>query len=171
MLTCGNYERSGDICYPVGLPAKSGVAAASLPCPRPRQHRVCRRAQPLCAIRKKGTQAMARLAREMGWSIFYRPASFCQINSGGKRPRAAGGCPLSQKAKRAQHSCSAPFLSINSEYGLANLDVARPINARNQQMIQSGWTICGSAQPFFLVVVIGSVPCRNKHVFGPWRLK
>ncbi|WP_281984541.1 glutaminase A [Thalassorhabdomicrobium marinisediminis] len=75
MLTCGLYNESGDFAFEVGLPAKSGVGGGLL-ISVPYQASIAIWTPGLNA---KGNPMIAiylakRIADEMGWSIFAKPA-------------------------------------------------------------------------------------------------
>lgn len=71
MLTCGQYDGSGDFAYSVGLPGKSGVGGGLLVI-APGQASIAVWSPGLNVYGNShlGTLAVERLARETGWSIF-----------------------------------------------------------------------------------------------------
>lgn len=71
MLTCGHYDGSGDFAYRVGIPGKSGVGGGILAIvPGRASVAVWSPGLNRYGNSLKGTEALARLARAMDWSIF-----------------------------------------------------------------------------------------------------
>jgi glutaminase len=71
MLTCGHYDGSGDFAYRVGIPGKSGVGGGILAIvPGVASIAVWSPGLNRYGNSLKGTEALASLARQMGWSIF-----------------------------------------------------------------------------------------------------
>lgn len=71
MLTCGHYDGSGDFAYRVGIPGKSGVGGGILAIvPGVASIAVWSPGLNRYGNSQKGTEALARLARQMEWSIF-----------------------------------------------------------------------------------------------------
>lgn len=71
MLTCGHYDGSGDFAYRVGIPGKSGVGGGILAIvPGHAAIAVWSPGLNRYGNSHKGTEALARLTTDMGWSIF-----------------------------------------------------------------------------------------------------
>lgn len=71
MMTCGHYDGSGDYAYRVGLPGKSGVGGAILTIvPGVASVAVWSPGLNRYGNSKLGTEAMERLSRRAGWSVF-----------------------------------------------------------------------------------------------------
>ncbi|MDJ0879808.1 MAG: glutaminase [Halieaceae bacterium] len=71
MLTCGHYDASGDFAFRVGLPAKSGVGGGIVAV-APERGAIAVWSPCLNSFGNShaGTQALAEIVRETGWTVF-----------------------------------------------------------------------------------------------------